>query len=125
MSKDDATWLNVAYVAFLLIMGYVAYRGAELVGIQMGWVERYEWFEYAATALAVAIGVGLTWYLRGDPERHEYFLSAIAELRKVSWPTWADTKRMTIVVCVVVAIFAVIVGMFDAAWAWTLRHLLA
>jgi preprotein translocase subunit SecE len=112
-------------VAFLLIMGYVAYRGAELVGIQMGWVERYDWFEYSATALAAVVGIGLTWYLRADPERHEYFLSSIGELRKVTWPNWPDTKRMTIVVCIVVAIFAVIVGMFDAAWAWTLRHLLA
>ena len=125
MAKDDATWLNVAYVTFLLIMGYVAYQALELTGIQMGWVERYDWFVYAATALAVVVGVGLTWYLRRDAERHDYFLSAIAELRKVSWPTWADTKRMTVVVCIVVAIFAVIVGMFDAAWAWTLRHLIA
>lgn len=125
MSKDDATWLNVAYVAFLLMIGYVAYRGVELAGIQKGWVERYDWFEYLATAVAAAVGIGSTWYLRADKERHEYFLASIAELRKVTWPTWSDTKRMTIVVCVVVAIFAVIVGIFDAGWAWTLKHLLA
>jgi preprotein translocase SecE subunit len=125
MSKDDATWLNVAYVAFLLLMAYVAYKALELTGIQMGWVERYEWYEYAATAIGALVGIGLTWYLRADKERHEYFLSAIGELRKVSWPTWPDTKRMTIVVCIVVAIFAVIVGIFDAGWAWALKHLLA
>ena len=125
MAKDDATWLNVAYVAFLLLMGYVGYKGMELAGIQMGWLERYEWYSYAATAVAAAVGIGLTLYLRGDQERHEYFLSSIAELRKVTWPTVNDTKRMTVVVCIVVAIFAVIVGIFDAGWAWALKHLLA
>ena len=125
MSKDDATWLNVAYVTFLLLSAYLAYRAIELVGIQSGWLERFEWFGYAATFGAGLLGVGVTWYLRGDAERHEYFLAAIAELRKVSWPTWPDTKRMTIVVCVVIGIFAVIVGIFDLVWAKALKSLLA
>jgi preprotein translocase SecE subunit len=125
MAKDDATWLNVAYVTFFLIMGFIGYKAMELLGIQMGWVERYDWYGFLSTAVAAAFGIGLTLYLRSDPERHEYFLASIGELRKVTWPSWPDTKRMTIVVCIVVAIFAVIVGIFDAAWAWTLKHLIA
>ncbi len=125
MSKDDATWLNVAYVTFLLISAYLAYQAIELVGIQTGWVERFDWFGYAATVAGGAAGIAAAWFLRSDAERHEYFLSAIAELRKVSWPTWPDTKRMTVVVCIVVGIFAVIVGIFDLIWAKALKSLLA
>ena len=125
MSKDDATWLNVAYVTFLLLSAYIFYRGIELAGIQAGWVERFEWFDYAATAGAALLAAAATWYLKADQERHDYFLASIAELRKVSWPTWPDTKRMTLVVCVVVGIFAVIVGVFDTCWAWALKHILA
>ena len=125
MSKDDATWLSVAYVVFLLLTAFVAYRALETVGIQTGWIERFEWFNYAATVISVLVGVGITLGLRSSAERNEYFLSSITELRKVTWPSWADTKRMTIVVCVVVGIFAVIVGVFDLIWAKALKLLIA
>ena len=125
MSKDDATWLSVAYVVFLLLTAFVAYRALETVGIQTGWIERFEWFNYAATVISVLVGVGITLGLRSSAERNEYFLSSITELRKVTWPSWTDTKRMTIVVCVVVGIFAVIVGVFDLIWAKALKLLIA
>lgn len=125
MSKDDATWLNVSYVCFTVLAGFFLYKAMELAGIQLGWSERYEWFQYAATALAVALGIASTIYLKSSTERHEYFLAAIAELRKVTWPTWADTKRMTIIVCIVCGVFAVIVGLFDVVWAKALNLLIA
>jgi preprotein translocase subunit SecE len=124
MSKDDNTWLNVAYVSFALLIAYVVYRGIEMAGIQTGWIERFEWFSIATTVTSVVAGAGASLWLRSDRERNDYFLAAIAELRKVTWPTWIDTKRMTIVVCVFVAIFAVILGVFDLLWAKALNVLL-
>ncbi len=124
MSKDDAAWLNVAYVCFLVLVAYCGYKALETVGVQTGWSERFEWYEYLATIGGILIGVGSTWFLRADSERHEYLLSSIAELRKVTWPSWQDTKRMTIIVVVVVGIFAVIVSIFDVVWARALGMLL-
>ena len=125
MGKDDATWLNVTYVAFFALAAFFGYKALELVGIQTGWIERYEWYSLASTVAGVLIGVGATWYLRGDPERNDYLLSSIAELRKVTWPSWDETKRMTLIVVVVVGIFAVIVGVFDLLWAKALHLLIA
>jgi preprotein translocase SecE subunit len=124
MSKDDATWLNVAYVCFFLLVAYMGYKAVETLGIQTGWMERYEWFTYVTSVGGFGIGAAATWYLRADKERHQYLLSSITELRKVTWPNWPDTKRMTIIVCVVVAIFAVILGLFDMAWQKALALLL-
>jgi len=125
VAKDDAFWLNAAYIVFLLLTAYVTFKAAETIGIQTGWLERFEWFHYAAYLVSGAAGVGAAWALRADPARNEYFLAAIGELRKVAWPSWPDTKRMTLVVCIVVGIFAVIVGVFDFFWSWTLKHLIA
>ena len=124
MAKDDAFWLNAAYIVFLLLTAYVAFKACETVGIQTGWVERFEWFSYAVYLVSGVAGVGAAWYLRSDRDRDEYFLASIGELRKVAWPSWPDTKRMTIVVCVVVGIFAVIVGVFDVFWSRILRLLI-
>ncbi len=124
MTKDDATWLNVAYIAFLAISGYVGYKALQTLGLQLGWVERYDWYAAVATLAGAAIGILVTWYLRSSQERHDYFLAAIGELRKVTWPTWPDTKRLTVIVCVVCGIFAVILAVFDVVWARLLRVLL-
>ena len=124
MSKDDATWLNVAYVCFFLLVAYWGYKAVETLGIQTGWTERYEWFSYVNSVGGFLIGAGTTWYIRADKERHQYLLSSITELRKVTWPNWPDTKRMTIIVCVVVAIFAVILGLFDMLWQHAMAALL-
>ena len=125
MAKDDATWLNVAYVCFLVLASYVGFKALETVGIQTGLLERFEWYMLAATFAGLIIGVVASLILKGNAERHEYLLSSIAELRKVTWPSWQDTKRMTVIVCIVCGVFAVIVSAFDIVWAKLLRGLLA
>ena len=125
MSKDDAAWLNVAYVVFFVLSSFVFFKAIETLGVQTGWSERFDWYAAAQVALGLILGVSVTYYLRHDSSRHDYFLASIGELRKVTWPSWPDTKRMTIVVCVVVGIFAVIVSLFDLVWAKALKLLLA
>ena len=65
-----------------------------------------------------------TFWLKADKDRDDYFLQAIAELRKVTWPSVAETKQKTIVVCVVVGVFAVILAVFDLVWTKALGLLL-
>lgn len=121
MSKDDATWLNVAYISFLIIVGFVGFKALETVGLQTGWQERYEWYSAVSILGGVVFGIVTSVILRADKERHEYLLASIGELRKVQWPTWSETKRMTIVVCVVCGVFGVIVSIFDVAIAALLK----
>jgi preprotein translocase SecE subunit len=118
MNKDDAYWLRVCYVVFGAIVAFTAWKATGTLGVQTGWADRFdEWYPTAAALASVLIAVGATYYLFADKERHEYFLSALGELRKVSWPSILDTRRMTTVVCIVVGIFAVILSIFDLIWA--------
>ncbi len=124
MSKDDATWLVICYLAAGLIAMIIGYYAIDTLGVQTGWSERYdEWFPFARSIGSIAIGVIGVAILRTDRERHEYFLTSIGELRKVTWPTVDDTKKMTLVVVVVVAIFGVILAVFDLFWAWAFKLL--
>lgn len=125
MQKDDSYWLKVAYVVFALILGYTASKAMGTLGVQTGWGQRYEWFAMAAMLASVAIGVLGVWLLAKDTDRAEYFLASIGEVRRVTWPSFIDTRRMTIVVCVVVGIFAVILAAFDFIWAEVLKLLLS
>jgi preprotein translocase subunit SecE len=66
------------------------------------------------------IGLGLTGatavYLWTNPRTHEVSLEIVAELRKVSWPSFAETKAATIAVIVASVISAVLLGLFDVFW---------
>jgi preprotein translocase subunit SecE len=125
MGKDDATWLNICYVLFALITAYVGYKAIATAGIQFGWTERYDsWFPLFNNIFAIVVGAASAIWLRISAERREYHLSAIGEVRKVSWPSFEDTKKMTIIVAVVVAVFSVILSVFDIVWAKILQFVL-
>lgn len=126
MGKDDATWLNIAYAAFAIIIAYVGYEAIFSLGVETGWTERYdEWFPIANAIGALVVGAGSTYWLRSSLPRREYHEASIGEIRKVTWPSGEDTKRMTIIVAVVVAIFAVILAVFDIIWSKTLEWIIS
>lgn len=126
MQKDDSTWLNMALTAFGLCVALVVWKGLTVVSLTYGWTEKFEvWLPAALVVGSMVAGSAAAWWLGSDPERHEYFLSCIGELRKVSWPSMDDTRKMTLIVCVVVAIFSAILTVFDVVWARLLKLLIA
>ena len=47
-----------------------------------------------------------------------YFRETGGELRRVSWPTWPEARRMTIIVIVVLIIMALFLYAVDLGAAW-------
>ncbi len=68
------------------------------------------------------IGLGLTGatalYLWTNPRTHQVSMEIVAELRKVSWPSFAETRAATVAVVVFSLIAAIVLGFFDAAWQY-------
>ncbi|MCX6129056.1 MAG: preprotein translocase subunit SecE [Proteobacteria bacterium] len=118
MNKDDSYWLKLAYAAFAVLVAFTMYKAFGTLGVQTGWSDRYdEWYQPASTFGSFVVAGLVTWYLAADKARHEYFLAVLGELRKVNWPSMLDTRKMTLIVCVVVGVFAVILAIFDFIWA--------
>jgi preprotein translocase SecE subunit len=122
MSKDDKTWLNICYAGFFIVVAYFVHKAVFTLGVQLGWTEKYdEWYSLVNNVTCVVLSGGITFWLQRSSVRHEYYLSAIGEIRKVTWPSIPDTKKMTIIVAVVVGIFSVILSAFDVAWSRILQ----
>jgi len=47
----------------------------------------------------------------------------ISELRKVTWPTFAETRYLTFVVAIVAIIVGAILGLFDLLFGWIIEQL--
>lgn len=46
------------------------------------------------------------------------------ELKKVQWPTWQETRSLTLVVVVVAAVLGLFLGGLDATFNWVIQHTL-
>lgn len=47
----------------------------------------------------------------------------VSELRKVTWPTFAETRYLTIVVAIVAVAVGVVLGLFDLLFGWIVERL--
>ena len=70
----------------------------------------------ATTVLALALAVGLMTYLYKRDDYRSYVAEVVIELKKVSWPSFDETKRSTLIV----GLFTVVVSLYlfgmDTIW---------
>ena len=125
MQKDDATWLNVAYIIGGVLGLYVFYQMFETVAIQADFIDSFRWFQPVNILVSAALSFLVVYFYCKKPERREYHLSSIAELRKVTWPTSEIVSRLTLIVVVFSCIFALLLALFDSVWSKLLELIIA
>ena len=80
---------------------------------------------HAAYVIAFAIvGPSFVYLMRSQPAQ-DFANEVLVELKKVTWPTWKETRQATMVVLVLVAIIAAILGGFDLIWAKLIKFILS
>jgi preprotein translocase subunit SecE len=52
-----------------------------------------------------------------------FFRETVGELKRVSWPTWPEARRLTIIVIIVLVIMAIFLGLVDLGARELLRLL--
>lgn len=53
-----------------------------------------------------------------------YMRDVKAEVKKVTWPTWDDLRRTTVVICIVVICIGIVIGLIDKLFAMIFIDLL-
>ncbi len=73
--------------------------------------------------LLIAVGAAVVIALKTEPgaETLEFLLSARSELRKVVWPTRAETTQTTLIVIAMVVIMGILLWLFDVLLLWLVR----
>src|SRR5207245_1637822 len=69
-----------------------------------------------ASLIGLGIAFAGAFYLWRRPDTHEVSIEIAAELRKVTWPSMAETRAATIAVIVASLVAAVLLGLFDVFW---------
>lgn len=79
--------------------------------------------QYAVPSVLLVIGMWIGYRLVNYPPFADFLIAVEAEMNKVSWPTWRELSRSTIVVIVlIVGLTGVLFGL-DLLWAFALKVL--
>ncbi|MGF1510634.1 MAG: preprotein translocase subunit SecE [Myxococcota bacterium] len=71
----------------------------------------------ASTLIGIAVALVGGIILLRNRSASDFSHEVVGELRKVTWPSRAETQRSTIVVIVTTLIVSLMLGLFDFAWA--------
>jgi len=69
------------------------------------------------TLMGVIVGVAAGVYAVQSARAWTFSTEVAGELRKVTWPTKAETQRSTVVVIVTTLVISLLLGLFDYVWA--------
>jgi preprotein translocase subunit SecE len=72
----------------------------------------WTWSSFIGLGIAAAAAI----YVWITPKTREVAIDIVAELRKVSWPSLAETRAATVAVIVASLIAAALLGLFDVCW---------
>ncbi len=67
-------------------------------------------------AIGAVIGIAAVIVAWRTPKFYEQSLEIAAELRRVTWPTFPETRASTIAVIIATSVAGIILGLFDAMW---------
>lgn len=68
--------------------------------------------------IAVVIAAGLMFYLYKREDYRSYLSEVILELKKVTWPSWDETKRGTLVVIMFAIVLSAFLWGSDQVWKY-------
>ena len=71
----------------------------------------------------LAVAFGVAWYYGQLTRLANYVRETREELKKCSWPTWAELKGSTIVIFVAIAILGVFTMVVDNVFAALIRFI--
>lgn len=109
-------YVHIAFAIAGLLAAYVLSNFFEMVGGALNFsypILGLNIWSLIAFAVA-AIGTFLFWR---DTRSFGFIEECAQELKKVTWPTYEEARTATFVVIGMVALFSVILGLFDFLWS--------
>jgi len=71
--------------------------------------------------VVLAAGLWASFRVVQMPNFADFLISVEAEMNKVSWPSWSELFRASMVVILMIFILAAILFFYDVAWSFLLR----
>ncbi len=109
--------LSIVIFAILVWVVMAAFYQTTIAWINPDWDKMLLGRQFTVSdLLGLLTGVGVMLWLWFDTRVNQFGLEVAAELKKVTWPSWSETKTTTIVVIVVTLVVSLLLAFFDLIW---------
>jgi preprotein translocase subunit SecE len=120
------------YVGFTFLTGFVLVFITMMKFVETIWEMVETLPNYAivgdqitlTTVIALALAVGISYWAYQRDDYRTYIAEVIIEMQKVTWPTWDETKRATIVVIAFSIALSAFLFVSDRVWRYATDLLL-
>ncbi|QDG52501.1 preprotein translocase subunit SecE [Persicimonas caeni] len=124
---DVSRLVNLVYVGIAILTFVIADKALEWLWSAVEALPRVAIIGSAVTlptVIAAALTIGLVAYLYRRKDVYSYLSEVVIELKKVTWPSWNETKRSTLIVIVFTVLLSVFLWGSDQIWSFLTDMLL-
>jgi preprotein translocase subunit SecE len=113
-------WVNAIFIAIALLSFIVFDKTLKLIFDNVDALTDIAFGNYVSvtTLVALALAGVFTFLLYKRPDTFDYLSDVVVEMRKVTWPSWGETKRSTIIVIVFTIVLSLYLAVFDQVWKY-------
>lgn len=113
-------WVNAIFIAIALVSFIVFDKTLKLIFDNVDALTDVAFGNYVSVTTLIALGLAgvLTFLLYKRPDTFDYLSDVVIEMRKVTWPSWGETKRSTIIVIVFTIVLSLYLAVFDQVWKY-------
>jgi len=115
----DRKYIHLVFLILVLVTSWVMVKSIDLVWSMFARPDKL-WPDLIGLGFGIVV-VGYYWMKR---ETFDWVGSIVHELKRVTWPTKAETSSATIVVIITVIIASILMGFFDYFWALVTDYIL-
>lgn len=108
--------VTAAAIALAVLLGAWRLYATLLVTPMPDWAASLA-LPYVIPGVILVVGLWLSYRLVNMPNFADFLIAVEAEMNKVSWPSWAELVRASLVVIFVIFSFAAILAFFDYFWS--------
>ena len=124
MESQYQKWVNLSYLAFAILVGYIIFSVAGKVVGAYDLETRVRNIEFILKGVSVLVGAILFVALYRNDQANQFMNEVVAELARVTWPTQKDTASATMIVIIMVVVSGMILGLLDYFWIQLLKWVL-
>ncbi len=119
-TSSETTGQDLDWLKWMLVIGIL---GAGIFG---NWYYQDQSLLYRVVALLVMGAGAFAVTIQTERGRNAWTLikEARGEIRRVVWPSWEETTQTTLIVLVLVLIFALLLWLLDSGLSWLVSQVL-
>ena len=76
------------------------------------------WLYYGLPGVLAVVGLWASYRAVNLPAFADFLIAVEAEINKVSWPSWSEMWRWTLVVIIMIFSIGFLLATFDFFWVW-------